>query len=61
MTAEEESIMPRQRVFKGGTECTVTGPTKKQRRLVFLTEFKLDGKEILVFRPKKRVQKLRPS
>jgi hypothetical protein len=53
--------MPRQRVFKGGAEYIVTGPTKKQRRLVFLTEFKLDGKEILVFRPKKRVQKLRPS
>ncbi len=48
----------RQRVFKGGAEYTVTGPSGRTRRLVFLHEFKLDGKEILLFRPLKKVKKL---
>jgi len=44
--------MPRQRVFQGRDGIHCYRPTKKQRRLVFLTEFKLDGKEILCSAPK---------
>jgi hypothetical protein len=49
----------RQRVFKGGAEYEVTGAVGKYRRLIFLKELKLDGKEILLFRPVKKVKKLR--
>ena len=50
----------RQRVFKSGREYEVTGASGKFRRLIFLNEFKLEGKEILVFRPVRKVKKLRP-
>ena len=34
----------RQRVFQGGKEYTVTGPTKRSRRLVFIASVKVDGR-----------------
>jgi hypothetical protein len=49
----------RQRVFKGGTEYEVTGPGGKTRRLKFLAEVKVEGKEMLLFRPIKKVKKVR--
>jgi hypothetical protein len=49
----------RQRVFKGGAEYEVTGAGGKYRRLKFLAEVKVEGKEILLFRPVKKVKKLR--
>jgi hypothetical protein len=49
----------RQRVFKGGAEYEITGAGGKYRRLKFLAEDKVEGKEILLFRPIKRVKKLR--
>jgi hypothetical protein len=50
----------RQRVFQGGKEYLVTGPTRKSRRLVFITSAKVeDGKEILLFRPVRKVRKHR--
>ena len=50
----------RQRVFQGGKEYLVTGPTKKHRRLVFIASVKVeDGKELLLFRPVRKVQKRR--
>lgn len=47
----------RQRVFKGGSEYTVTGASGRTRRLIFVNEVHLDGKEILLFRPLKKVKK----
>jgi len=50
----------RQRVFQGGKEYVVTGPTKKSRRLVFIACVKVeDGKELLLFRPVRKVKKHR--
>jgi len=46
-----------QRVFKCGKEYVVTGSTKLKRRLVFLNTVKIEGKEILMFRPLKRIRK----
>jgi hypothetical protein len=55
-------LMPkRQRVFKGGTEYIVTGPTKRERRLVFLNTVKLEGREILLFKAVKKIAKQLPS
>ncbi|RSL19400.1 hypothetical protein EDE15_5067 [Edaphobacter aggregans] len=51
----------RQRVFKGGTEYIVTGPTKRERRLVFLNTVKLEGREILLFKAVKKIAKQLPS
>jgi len=48
----------RQRVFKGGAEYVVTGPSGKTRRLIFLNELRFEGKEILLFRPVKKIKKL---
>jgi RNase P/RNase MRP subunit p29 len=47
----------RQRVFKGGSEYVVTGPTKRKRKLIFLNKVKIDGREILLFRPVKKIRK----
>lgn len=50
--------MPKQqRVFKSGAEYVITGSTKLKRRLVFLNKVKIDGREILLFRPVKRIRK----
>jgi hypothetical protein len=50
----------RQRVFQGGKEYTVTGPTKRSRRLVFIDSVKVDGRELLLFRPVKKIPKRLP-
>jgi RNase P/RNase MRP subunit p29 len=50
-----------QRVFKSGAEFVVTGPTKLKRRVVFLNKVKIDGKEILLFRPLKTIRKQKES
>jgi hypothetical protein len=50
----------KQRVFKGGVEYEVKGPTKKTRRLVFIDSVKVDGRELLLFRPIRKIKKLRP-
>ena len=47
----------KQRVFKGGAEYELTGPTKKKRRVVFVAKVKIDGREILMFRPVKAIRK----
>ena len=47
----------RQRVFKGNAEYVVTGPAKLKRRLVFLSKVKVDGREILLFRPVRKIRK----
>jgi hypothetical protein len=46
-----------QRVFKGGAVYVVTGPAKKKRRLVFIVSVKVEGKELLLFRPMRRIKK----
>jgi len=50
----------RQRVFQGGKEYIVTGPTKRSRRLVFIDSVKVDGRELLLFRPVKKIPKRLP-
>jgi hypothetical protein len=50
----------RLRVFKSGTECLVTGPTKLKRRVLFVNKVKVDGREILLFRAVKKMKKQRP-
>jgi len=48
----------RQRVFQRGKEYVVTGVGKQSRRLVFVGGTKLeDEKEILLFRPVRRMKK----
>ncbi len=49
----------RQRVFQGGKEYVVTVPTKRSRRLVFVVSVKVDGKELLLFRPVRKMKKHR--
>ncbi len=51
----------RQRVFKGGSEYSVTGPAKLKRRLVFVNTVKIEKKEYLLFRPMRRIAKQIPS
>jgi len=50
----------KQRVFKGGTEFLVTGPSELERRIVFINRVSVEGKEILLFRPVKKIKKQRP-
>ena len=47
----------RQRVFKGGVEYEVMGPTKRKRRLVFVNTVKIEKKEFLLFRPVRKIAK----
>jgi RNase P/RNase MRP subunit p29 len=55
---EGRTGMPKQqRVFKCGAEYVVTGPAKLKRRLIFLNKVKIDGREILLFRPLKKIRK----
>ena len=54
------AMAKRQRVFQGGKEYTVTGPTKRSRRLVFIASVKVDGRELLLFRPVKKISKRLP-
>jgi hypothetical protein len=56
---EAAAMAKRQRVFQGGKEYVVTGPTKKSRRLVFVVSVKVEGKELLLFRPVRKVKKHR--
>jgi hypothetical protein len=50
----------RQRVFQRGKEYAVTGAAKKVRRLVFVGGTKVEGeKELLFFRPVRKVKKHR--
>lgn len=48
----------RQRVFKGGAEYEITGATKRKRRLVFISNVKIEGREYLLFRPIKKINKI---
>jgi hypothetical protein len=45
------------RVFQRGVEYKVEGPTLKKRRLVFLGETRIEGKQILIFKPVTKVNK----
>lgn len=57
---EAKAMAKRQRVFQGGKEYVVTGPTKRSRRLVFVASVKVeDGKELLLFRPVRKLKKHR--
>lgn len=50
----------RQRVFKGGSEYEVVGATKLKRRLVFVNNVKIENTEYLLFRPVRKIKKLKP-
>jgi hypothetical protein len=51
------AMAKRQRVFKGGTEYEVTGPSKRKRRLLFITTVKIEKREYLLLRPVRKVSK----
>ncbi len=46
-----------QRVYKTGTEYQITGPGEKSRRVRFVGKFKIDRKEVLMFRPVRKAKK----
>jgi len=50
-----------QRQYKAGTEYSVVGPSKKKRRLLFVGKFKLNRKEILMFRVVRKASKHKTS
>jgi len=52
-----EAMAKRQRVFKGGVEYEVIGPTKRKRRLVFVNTLNIEKKEFLLFRPVRKIAK----
>jgi hypothetical protein len=52
--------MAKQRVFIGNARYKVIGPAKLERTLLFLNKFKLNGKEILLFRAVRKIKKQRP-
>lgn len=49
-----------QRQYKAGAEYSVEGPAKKKRRLLFIGKFKLNRKEILMFRAVRKAGKHKP-
>ena len=46
-----------QRVYKTGTEYQIIGPGEKTRRVRFAGKFKIDRKEVLMFRPVRKAKK----
>ena len=46
-----------QRIYKTGIEYSITGPAEKARRVVFVGKFKIDGREVLMFRPVRKAKK----
>ena len=46
-----------QRVYQTGVEYLITGPGEKDRRVLFVGKFKLDGRENLIFRPVRKAKK----
>ena len=49
----------RQRQFKVGSEYKIRGKSGKERKMTLIGQTELDGKEILFFRPIKKIAKHR--
>jgi hypothetical protein len=50
-----------QRVYKTGCDYYVEGVSERSRWLRFVGRAKIDGREHLIFRPVKKVAKLKPK
>jgi hypothetical protein len=46
-----------QRVYKRGIEYLITGPGEKARRVDFVGKFKIENREVLMFRPVRKARK----